>query len=131
MSKLEAVITQIDTIENLNIVTFDFCGTHLQMMSLDLSEDMQVGKKVLLSIKPTSVAIGKNISGELSYSNQINAIIKSIEKGKLLSSIKLSVYETFLESIITTQSARDMNLNTGDEVIALINASDLSIVKTL
>ncbi len=131
MSKLEALIKQIDTIDNLNIVTFDFYGTHLQMMSLDLSEKMKVGKRVLLSVNPTVVAIGKDFSGRLSYSNQINATIQSIEKGELLSSIKLSLHANSLESIITTHSVRNMNLNVGDEVTALINASDLSIAKTL
>ncbi|RLC45308.1 MAG: transporter [Candidatus Cloacimonadota bacterium] len=101
------------------------------MMSLDLSKDIEVGKKVSLNIKPTFVAIGKNFSGELSYSNKINSIIDSIEYGELLCSIKLSSAESIFESIITVESASRMNLKVGDEVIALIKASELSISEIL
>ncbi len=131
MSKLIATIKKIQNVENLNIVTFDFNSTLLKMMSLDLSKDIEVGKKVSLNIKPTFVAIGKNFSGELSYSNKINSIIDSIEYGELLCSIKLSSAESIFESIITVESASRMNLKVGDEVIALIKASELSISEIL
>ena len=131
MSKLIATIKKIQNVENLNIVTFDFNSISLKMMSLDLSKDIEVGKKVSLNIKPTFVAIGKNFSGELSYSNKINSTIDSIEYGELLCSIKLSSAESIFESIITAESASRMNLKVGDEVIALIKASELSISEIL
>jgi len=131
MSKLIATITKIESVDNLNIVSFDFNTTLLKMMSLDLSKNIEVGKKVSLNIKPTFVAIGKDFSGELSYSNKINSKIVAIENGKLLSSIKLSCDESIFESIITVESALRMNLQVGDEVIALIKASELSISEIL
>jgi len=131
MSKLIATIKNIQSVDNLNIVTFDFNNILLKMMSLDLSKDIEVGKKVSLNVKPTSVAIGKNFSGELSYSNKINSTILSIENGQLLSSIKLSSNESIFESIITVESASRMNLKVGDKIIALIKASELSISEIL
>ena len=91
MSQLVATIIKIQNIDNLNIVEFDFCGLTLKMMSLDLNENIQIGKKVKLSIKPTNIAIGKNISGDLSFSNKLVATIKSIENGQLLCSILLNI----------------------------------------
>ena len=129
MSTLIAAIQKIQTVENLNIVTFSFHGNALKMMSLDLSDTMQVGTKVRLRIKPTAVASAKNFSGELSYSNQLSARVKSMENGVLLSSITLILHNTLLESIITKESAVKMNLHVNDEVSVLINASDLSIAE--
>ncbi len=128
MSQIKATITRIDTVESLNIVTFDFYGTLLKMMSLDLGEEIQVGSKVTLAVKPSHVAIAKEFSGMVSYSNQLKATIQSCNNGKLLSSIELRIEDAMLESIITLDSVLKMDLKAGDEVTAMIKASELSIV---
>lgn len=131
MSQIKAIITYIETVDNLNIVKFDFNGQPLKMMSLGLSDDIAVGKEVILGIKPTHIAIGKDFSGFLSYSNHIKSKIISCEHGKLLSSIKLSARNIVLESIITLESALSMNLKAEDEVTMMIKASELSILEVL
>jgi len=131
MNTLIAIVTKIDTIDNLNIVKFDFSDQTLSMMSLDLSDDIKIGTKVELTTKPSYIAIAKEFSGISSYSNQLKAKIIACENGKLLSSIKLSVEEFVLESIITFESSKKMDLKVGDEVTAFIKASELSILKVL
>jgi molybdopterin-binding protein len=131
MSQLVATIKKINSIDNLNIVEFDFHGLTLKMMSLDLNADIQVGKKVKLSVKPTNISIAKNLIGEISLSNQIVATIENLENGQLLSSISLKVHNTILESIITVDSSKRMNLQIGESVTILIKASNLSIAEVL
>ncbi len=131
MSKLIATVTNIDSVENLNIVTFDFLGQSLSMMSLDLNNNIKKGVEVELMAKPSSIAIAKEFSGDISYSNQIKTKISNIENGKLLSSIKLQIDKFILESIITTNSSKRMNLQKGDEVTAFIKANELSILRVL
>ena len=131
MSKLIATIKKINNIDNLNIVDFDFFGNNLKMMSLDLSSNIQIGKKVRLSVKPSNISIAKNFTGEISLSNQLVAIIQNIENGKLLSSVSLKISDFLLESIITVDSSKRMNLQIGDEVKILIKASNLSIEEVL
>ncbi len=131
MNSLIARVVKIDNIDNLNVVNFDFLDQNLSMMSLDLSDNIRVGSRVELIANPSHVAIAKDFNGLLSYSNQLNAKIVSLENGKLLSSIKLLVGEVILESIITFNSSKKMNLKVGDEVKALIKASELSILRLL
>jgi len=131
LSNLIARVTKIDSESSLNIISFDFYGTSLKMMSLELSEDVSVGKKVILSIKGFSVAIAKSFSGELSYSNQIETKVDSISQGKLLCSLKLLVKDEYIESVITTESLKRLNIEVGDCVIALIKANEISIVDVL
>ena len=131
MSKLIATIKKINCIDNLNIVEFDFLGNSLKMMSLGLNSNIQIGIKVQLSVKPTNISIAKNFTGEISLSNQLVAIIQNIENGELLSSISLKIDDFLLESIITVESSKRMNLQIGDEVIILIKASNLSIEEVL
>ncbi len=129
---IEAKVIKIENCDSLHIVKFDFEGQALSMMSLELDSSVEVGTKVLLQVKPSHVAIGKNISGELSYSNQLESQIVSINAGKLLCSIKVQIAkDTILESIITNSSLERMELQDGDKVIALIKASEISIAKVL
>ena len=132
MSSIISVVTNIDNIDNLNIVNFEFYGMQLSMMSLDLNENIKVGAKVKLGVNPTHIAIAKDFSGVVSYSNQLKSTIKSIQNGKLLSSIKLSINdEVEIESIITVNSSIKMDLKIGDEVTAFIKASELSILEVI
>ena len=127
MSKLIATIKKINNIDNLNIVDFDFFGNNLKMMSLDLNPNVQIGKKVKLSVKPTNISIAKNLLGDISLSNKLVAIIQNVENGKLLCSLSLKIYDVLLESIITVDSSKRMNLQIDDEVSIFIKASDLFI----
>lgn len=129
MNTIKATITDINSVDNLNIVSFISGALSLKMMSLDLNSSIKIGKDVILYAKPTAVAIGKNLSGMLSYSNKLNAVIETIDNGELLSSISLRVEDELLESIITVASSKIMDLKIADEVVVLIKASDLYIMK--
>ncbi len=127
MNQIRAFVHDIKSVENLNIVSFDANYHALTMMSLDLAKGLKKGVEVILSAKATSVAIAKNISGDLSYSNQLKVTIKAINRGKLLTLLVLEFDGLLLESIITTASHQRMELKVNDEVVALIKSSDLSI----
>ena len=137
MSKLIATVKKIESVDNLNIVTFVCNDATLKMMSLDLGDTVQIGKRVVLACKPTSVALAKttidkqDFSEMLSYSNQIKVKISSMDIGKLLSSVKLDFGDFSLEAIITSASVQRMKLNEKDELLALIKANELSIQEVL
>jgi len=126
-----AIVSKIENVDNLNIVNFNFNDTILSMMSLELSENIQIGTKVKLNCKSSHIAIAKDFLGEVSYSNKLNCVIQSIENGELLSCIHLKIFDTILESIITVNSSKKMDLKVGDKVIAFIKASELSISEVL
>ena len=128
MSSFIVKISNIQSVDALHIVNFNLFDITLSMMSLDLPSNIQIGSEVTISIKPTNVAIGKNLNKEtISYSNQLTCVIDSIDYGELLCSIKLIVENIIIESIITLHSAKRMNLKIGDRVEAIFKASDLSI----
>jgi len=131
MSHIIAEVQEIQSVQNLNIISFTCNNAVLKMMSLDLNNTITKGSQVMLTCKPTAIAIGKNIQGQLSYANQLHVKIRSLETGELLSALQLEFGEFVLESIITTDSQKRMQLKEGEEVIALIKSSDLSIAKVL
>lgn len=127
MNKIKAKVTQIDKIDSLHIVSFDFDGILLKMMSLELSEKIQIDTSVILAVKPTHVTFAKNFQGYISITNQFRARIKKINNGKLLSSAIFETKNTLIESVFTTTSLRQMNLQLHDEFTIMIKASDISI----
>ncbi|WP_373073027.1 molybdopterin-binding protein [Sulfurimonas sp.] len=131
MSSIIAKVSSIENCDSLHIVKFECNSQTLSMMSLDIDSRIKTGTKVRLVVKPSHVAIAKNFSGEVSYSNILKVKVMSCENGQLLSSVKLKYFDTTLESIITVTSSKRLDLKEGDEVLAFIKASELSIGEIL
>ncbi len=135
MSQIVATIEKIESVGSLNVVTFLSNESRLTMVSLELGEEVSVGKNVTLSCRQTSVALAKpmilqkEMQDMLSYANQIEVTIISIEKGRLLSSILLRFGDAILEALIITESLEKMGFKEGDRAVALIKVSDLSILE--
>jgi len=129
MNKFKCSVSKIENIESLNLVYFSFKSTTISMVSLDLSENITTNRKVILSLKPTNITLAKNFEGLVSSSNKLLGKIVFIEQGKLLSSVVCEVFDTQIESIITTNSLKQMKLAVDDEITLLFKASDISILE--
>ncbi len=129
MNHIEAKVIKIEQKDNITLVSFASQGQNLRMMSLGLNTPIKEGSQVTLGVKATSIALAKNLSGEISMSNQLPCKIEALNKGELLCSITLRFGDALIESITTLKSANTMNLELEDEVIALIKASELSILE--
>ena len=133
MNQLEATIKNIQSVESLTMLSLSISDKLLTMVSLELDSKVQVGKRVTLVCKPTSIALAKvGIErNDLSYSNQLEVEVVQLEKGKILSTLLLSFEGFVLESIVTTNSIENMWVKEGSLVLALIKESELSIGKVL
>ncbi len=130
MNKIPAIVTNIESNDILNIVSFGFENYNLAMMCLEVG-NLHVNDKVVLSVKPSSVAIGKDFNGSLSYSNQLVGQIKKVDMGDLLCALYVDVKGVIIKSIITKKSALRMNLTCEDNVTCIIKASNLSILEVV
>jgi molybdopterin-binding protein len=131
LNKISARVEAIEGMENITIVSFSSNSQALKMMSLELDKNIKIGSKITLGVKASSISIAKNIISELSISNQLKTTIVSIDNGTLLTSVKLRFEESILESIITLESSKRLNLQENDTVVALIKSSDLSILELI
>ena len=131
MNKIPATVINIQNIQNLTQVTFATTLHKLKMIGLELPQQIKQNTQLLLTCKATNIAIAKKSDILLSFSNQLHVTIKEIEIGALLCALKLSFEDITLESIITADAAKRMDLQTGERVIALIKSSDLSIAKVV
>ena len=124
---MKAIVKDIKTNGSLNIVTFDFNGIDLKMVSLELPDDIKKNSFVNLNIKSTAITIAKNLTGDISISNKLFATIIDIQKGELLCSVKLKLFDIVLEALITIDSLHKLDLKIEQDVMLLIKATDISI----
>jgi molybdopterin-binding protein len=110
-------------------VTFLVKDEELTMMALELPRGVKLGANVILGIKPSFVLIAKEKSKDISLTNQINAKIANIKLGKLLVTVKLKSSVGTFESLITKKSYDMMGLHASQDVVVMMKASEISIIK--
>ncbi len=131
MNLTPALITDIQSVDNISVVSFKALHQTMRMMSLELNDSLHVGSEVILGVKATNISLAKEITGLLSISNRLEVTIERLDMGTLLCSIKFKFEEQIWESIITRNSALRMDLKAGDKITALVKSSELSIVEIL
>ncbi len=66
----------------------------------------------------------------ISARNQIEGVVKKIEKGEIASTVKIEIAEpTILTSMLTKEAVEDLDLKEGDKVDAVIKATDVLVLK--
>lgn len=127
MNIINATITDIKKYEDISAVYFDANGVEIGMVALELDPELKIGTKVQLKAKATNIALAKGLNSQISIANQLEAVVEDVVNGEILCSVKLSIKDTVMESIITQKSAVSMDIKTGDRIIALIKSNDISI----
>jgi molybdate transport system regulatory protein len=88
----------------------------------------QPGAQVLLLFAETEVALAKNLSGLISMRNRLRCRLVTLERGTVLTKVTLEVDGKTIVSVITTRSARTLQLAVGDIVEALVKANEMHVV---
>ncbi len=129
MNQILAEITEIKTSDDLALVSLQCEGNIFSSLIIHQENSyVKTGNSVYMVFKETEVMIGKNNSF-LSIRNRFSSVIKSIQKGKILSEIILNFKEHSITSIITTESCEQLSLSVGDEVDALVKTNDLMLIQ--
>jgi molybdate transport system regulatory protein len=131
VNRIPAVVTAVESLDTITIVSFEALGTPMRMMALEMPETVEIGSRVMLGVKASGVILAKAFSGTLSISNRLDATVESVKNGSLVSSITVRFGEVRMESIVTRESSERMGLQPGDGVTALIKASELSVLELL
>lgn len=133
MNKLKGYVQSIENDEAISIIKIEVEGNLVSAIRTELSESsaiLEVGDSVMVSFKETAMSIGKNLSGELSIQNRFDVTIKAVTMHKVLTKITFDFRHRQLVSVITTASAKRMQLKPGDSVQGLVKTTDMLFTKT-
>jgi molybdopterin-binding protein len=65
----------------------------------------------------------------LSARNQLKGTLKSVKKGNIMAEVVVEIGGQEIVSVITTSSVDRMNLKAGDQIAAVIKATEVMIAK--
>ncbi len=89
---------------------------------------LTLNRAVRVLFKETAVTIAKqNHIADISLENSIAGTISNIEKGGLLSNIRINTPSGEITATVTSRKINEMNLLIGDTVWALINANEIML----
>ncbi|HNX54405.1 MAG TPA: TOBE domain-containing protein [Prolixibacteraceae bacterium] len=90
---------------------------------------LREGETVDVVFKETEVSLAKNLSGQISTRNRMKCSVLAIDRGELLSKVKLLYQNHVIYSAITTRSVDSLKLKEGDLVEALLKSNEVSLMK--
>jgi molybdopterin-binding protein len=65
----------------------------------------------------------------ISARNRLKGKVADIKLGNVMAHVTIKVGQNVIESVITRQSAEEMNLSKGDAVTAVVKATEVMILK--
>lgn len=134
MNRLSGQIEAIETQGSVAIVDVKLGALSLTALLLGGAEQLASwcgGQAVELLFKETEVALAKNLSGQISLRNRLPGRIAGIEWGQVLTRVRLQLDEAQaapVSSVITTRSARKLQLEIGDRVEGLVKSNEMSLI---
>ncbi len=134
MNRLEGTIQVIETVGNLSVITVETSNNVLTAVVLENSTDhayLKPGNRIMALFKETEVSIAKGLSGELSIRNRFSGPVAWVEPGKILTKVGIHFGDLILQSVITTWSCQQLNLQPGDSVTALVKSNEIMLMNPL
>ena len=89
-----------------------------------------VSNTQLLGLSPSNIK-GETVMALIAINvrNQLRGTIKAVVWGDVVSEIEVETSAGIITSVITTRSIKELKLDIGSEVLALVKATDVSIAK--
>ncbi|MBH14464.1 MAG: tobe domain protein [Leeuwenhoekiella sp.] len=131
MNSFNGNIKTIQVNGNLSLVLIEVTPKlQLKAIVIDTPETatyLQSEASVAVLFKETEVIIATAEVPQISLQNRIPASIVSVEKGALLTKLKLQSDASVLIAIISTDSASHLELQEGKKVIAMIKLNEVML----
>jgi len=89
--------------------------------------DLKAGKQAIFLFKASSVIVSKNNHIKLSATNQINGVVSEIKVGAVNAEVIIDAKGSKISAVITKESVNGMDLKVGDNVTAIIKATQIIV----
>ncbi len=130
MNVLNGKIAAIETNGSLSIIEIQIGSIFFKTILIETPNSASYLKEeneVKVIFKETEVVIGKGTEHAVSLQNKITGTINDIEKGALLSKLRIKTSVGIITSIITTSSVLKLELNVNETVTAMIKTNEIML----
>lgn len=128
MNQLKGIIVAVQHNNHMSLVDVEIGADMFTATLLETPETapyLKAGEWITLLFKETEVSLAKGLSGAISLRNRFPVTVSHIERGALLSAVRLDYRGESLLSIITTRGVDRLELAVDDEVEALVKANEM------
>jgi len=128
VNQLTGQITAIESNHHVSLVDVTVEGEVFSATLLETPETapyLRLGQPVTMLFKETEVSLAKNLSGLITLRNRFPVTITEIERGTIMSAVRLAYRGLPLTSVVTTRSLDKLGLVPGDIVEALVKANEV------
>jgi molybdate transport system regulatory protein len=132
MNRLQGIVTALETEGEISLVELDVRGLSLTSLVLESAHSagyLVPGSPVTVYFKESEVSIALAPAQGLSIRNRIACKIQTVTEGRILSHLVLECPQTRLHSLISTRALRELGLQPGLAVHALIKATEVSLAE--
>ena len=119
MNKITAILKNIKSVDNLNLLEFETNGKIIKVLILQMNINIKKGDKALLYIKPTKLFLNAQ---KCEFENVLRVEINEIQKGEILANVICSFENNKLEVLMLKE-----NINFKKIAYLYFKSSDVSV----
>ncbi len=129
------IIGTVTEIQSDNTMQLVIVGTGTERIyavtsrTLGEAAGMEIGTPVSALIKAVNLWVEKEVTMQLSFPNQIKGTVTNIIKGPAMTLVYMDTAVGELVSALIAPAVERLNVQVGDEVIAVFKATDVSLAK--
>ncbi len=130
MNKFKGNIVEVEVAKSLSSVKTQVGDTTFSTILIDTpatASYLQEGQEAWVMFKETEVVMATGKDHSISLQNRVEGTISKLEKGELLSKVVVATSIGDLISIITTNAVNQLELKSGDAVIAMIKSNEIML----
>ena len=132
MNRLNTTIKAIHSSGGVILVDLQVENCMMSAMLIDTPKKpnwLENGNNLSIIFKENDVSLAKGLSGVISTRNMLPCSVKQIQKGDLISLVTMQFFSYSIQSAITTRALNHLELNLGDEILALVKANELTLMQ--
>ncbi|MEO1263323.1 MAG: TOBE domain-containing protein [Bacteroidota bacterium] len=130
MNILKGIVKSVEVNGSLSLVRTEIAEITLTAIVVDTPETapyLKEGHLVKVIFKETEVIIGKGTQHQISLRNKLPGRIIKIETDNLLSKVVVETAVGKIASIITSNAVKNLPLQPGEEVTAMIKTNEMML----
>lgn len=130
MNTLKGKIAEVKVHESLSLVRVEVNGQLFSAIVIDTPDTvdyLRTGINVKLIFKETEVILARGNELNISLQNRFFGPVIAVESGDLLSKVVVNAKQGEITSIITTNAVRQLEIEVGTEVTALVKTNEMML----
>lgn len=134
MNKLSGRILRVESAGELSLVDVDVGGHVLSALVLDTPESaphLVAGAETAALFKETEVMLARPGLGPLSVRNRLACRVLGRDPGRLVTHFRLDARlasgGAVVHALVTTRAVEELGLRDGEEVLALVKSTEVSL----